>query len=222
MARALVLIALIPVAVAAASPSQGQAQTRIACTGAASASACLQQWLATTHAVTPGQVTVQPLADEIADAVALELAQGNLSPRLQARVRQREGKDSLQWFSVRLHRSIPVWTRTAAAGAPAASGAAQWQVQDVAGLPAFETVMPEMAGATLRRRVRSGEALRQQDLRTADDISAGDTVVFSVQQRRISITGLGRALENGRVGAPLRVLPTHTAMPITALAQERR
>jgi flagella basal body P-ring formation protein FlgA len=224
MTLARVFSAVIAVALAMALPTQAQTQTqtRIACASGTAASACLQHWLASTQGVAPEQVTVQPLAGDVADAVALHLTHTTLSPRMQARVLQHDGQQSLHWFSVRVQREIPVWTRTADAGAAAVAGAPQWQVQDVAGLAAFETAMPELAGTTLRRRVRGGEPLRQQDLKTAADISAGDTVVFAVQENRIAITGLGRALEDGRVGAPLRVLPTHAATPITALAQEKR
>lgn len=212
----------VALALALSTQAPAQPQMRTACAAGSGASACLKHWLASTQGVTPEQVTVQPLAGDVMNAVALQLPHTTLSPRMQARVLQPDGQQSLHWFSIRVQREIPVWTRTAATGAAAMAGAPQWQVQDVAGLPDFETSMPELAGTTLRRRVRAGEPLRQQDLKAAADISAGDIVVFSVQESRIAITGVGRALEDGRVGAPLRVLPTHTAAPITALAQERR
>lgn len=189
-------------------------------------------------------VSVVAMTADTADARALQLARITPAARMQALVMRENGETRTLWFQVSLYRVIAVWTRDADAGENIRAAKPALRRIDVINLPDYLTSLEEIrhpditapadpaeptgstgfdsTTATLRRAVRAGLPVRRGDVKTANEISAGDAVRFSVNDNRIAITGLGRSLENGKAGEAMRVLPTHTAQPITAVVLEKQ
>lgn len=219
------------------SPAFGEEHIR--CAPVTMASQCLQSWLASGQQVDMADVRVVAMTEDTADVRTLQLARSTPAARMQALVMRENGETRTLWFQVSLYRDMAVWTRDADAGESVRVAKPVLRRIDVTNLPDYLTSLAETrhpdinspadpaqptAGtefdsttATLRRAVRAGMPVRRSDVKTADDISAGDAVRFVVNDNRIAINGLGRALENGKAGEALRVLPTHTGQPITAV-----
>lgn len=195
---------------AAATPTAGQ---------------CLQTQLQQHYADLPVEVEVTPLADDSGAVRSIRLLRQGPSPRLPVAVIADDGREATRWYRVALYRQVPVWSRDGAAGAPAARGAPVLLRSDIAAYPdlvqAAQTPVPDLAGTTLRRDVRAGAVVLAADLRPADAIAAGDTVRYEVRSPRITLSGTGLALEDGRLGAPLKVMPANSKQPIHAIAAEK-
>ncbi len=68
------------------------------------------------------------------------------------------------------------------------------------------TDLDKIIGQTPRRWIREGTIIRAGDLEQPTIIKKGDSVAITFIAGNLMITSQGRALENGAVGAPIRVM----------------
>jgi len=75
----------------------------------------------------------------------------------------------------------------------------------------------KIIGQTPRRWIREGNIIRAGDLEQPTIIKKGDAVAISFISGNLMITSQGRALENGAVGAPIRVMNIHSKRSIDTI-----
>ena len=116
---------------------------------------------------------------------------------------------------------IPVLSRTVAPGDVIQLGDIDWQslrLDRVA--PNAITDPKQLVGMTARRPLRAGHTLRLTDVSMAATIKKNAAVTLSVQTDNMSLTTPGRALEDGALGQPIRVVNTTSNKQLTGIVKD--
>jgi flagella basal body P-ring formation protein FlgA len=116
---------------------------------------------------------------------------------------------------------IPVLGRAIAPGEVIQIGDIDWQslrLDRVA--PNAITDPKQLIGMTAKRPLRTGQTLRQSDVTMAATIKKNAVVTLSVQTDNMSLTTPGRALEDGAIGQPIRVVNTASNKQLTGIVTD--
>lgn len=204
-----------------AAVSHASASDELACHAGLSPSACIQEALSADPRFAGETVVVRSLGPTPAFVPRMRIAEPVTGARVSAMAADDSGRDLTLAFGVERWRDVPVWTQAAPAGAPAAAGAPRAERRNVTSLPPGEALVPvDWQTAVLRHAVRRGDLLQRQDLKTPDEVAPGDRIRFQVSENGVRVSAPGRALEAGRIGQTLRVLPAHSSRPALARITE--
>jgi flagella basal body P-ring formation protein FlgA len=113
---------------------------------------------------------------------------------------------------------VPVPVRTLARNALVEAADIEWREVRLPRLPVDLVVTEEdIVGKTVRRTLRAGSPVHTNELSAPILVEKGALVTISLQAPGLLLSGVGRALEDGAAGDPIRVVNTRSKRTIEAV-----
>jgi len=110
---------------------------------------------------------------------------------------------------------LPVPVRTIPRGALVSAADIEWREVRAAGLPADLLESEDgLVGMAARRSLRAGKPIREVDVTPPIIVSKGSLVTMSLQSPGLTLSGTGRALEDGAKGDVIRIMNTRSKRTI--------
>lgn len=115
---------------------------------------------------------------------------------------------------------IPVLIRRLRRGDVIADGDVEWIEWPASRLPA-DAILDEadLVGLALRRSIRSGQPVRDNDVQAPIVVAKGAKVMLVYRTLSMVLTASGQALEDGAMGATIRVLNSYSKIVIEATVE---